>query len=380
LNIGTTDMSKKLNSVEQSILSLMQEKEPTMLLWREIKAVLWPIHKKRYRDEKVFGVALSNYLTRHEGRLWKKEGGYWGTFRSSPPESKSLWDRLKHKFKQVGGYLVTITTQRASYSGRDPETGWRDYNYKIEVPIEGIMVLKRATELAATARSFEIYMKDEHDGIVLTSDSIGWPDHLLWRDSLYEVKDVEERDDGYNFSYNIAYFAELICDREEKETAEVHAYNMISDARSLTRTFLTTYLIDTNIVRDDGAMEATYCVIYKNGRYPIIKEFQALCDPVDGVYAVGEPETRQLFDAVTRKVYAHDEKVPIFVYTINKVGVTGTRLKMVMERELRRVCETYPIVSQQHGRLERLGGTHKQIGSITLYSTEFVLSFKRSIT
>jgi len=60
-----------------------------MLLWREIKARLWLLHGRKYKDKKVFGVALSNYLARLEGRFLKHEGDYWGTLKSSQPGTET---------------------------------------------------------------------------------------------------------------------------------------------------------------------------------------------------------------------------------------------------------------------------------------------------
>ncbi len=60
------------------------------------------------------------------------------------------------------------------------------------------------------AQSFKIYIGDRYAGILLTSNPIGWMDRLWWKDKLYEVRNIEERDDGYNPSYRIAYLAELI--------------------------------------------------------------------------------------------------------------------------------------------------------------------------
>lgn len=337
-------MSRKLNSVEQDILSELQKIEPDMLLWREIRARLWPRHKKRYKDKEVFGVALSNYLTKHKDRLWKHEGDYWGTLESLPTtrDRPSLWDRLKHSFEQAGGYSVKIAIQRASYAGRDPLTGWRLYDHNTEDSIEAIMVLKGATALVAISRSFEIYIKGEHDGLLLTSGQIKWKDHTWWKDKLYEVKDVEERYDGYNFSYNIAYLTELPHHREERETAEVDARSMISDGRSQTRIYLTTYLTDARIVKDEGSAKASYCVIYTNPPYPIINDFLTSDSPVDGLYAIGEPESAPLFSA-DQTIYGYEEHVPIFIFTVDKAGATGAKLEGRMEAELRLPCETHPI-------------------------------------
>ena len=98
-------MLRKLSIVEQDILSLLQKTEPDMLLWREIKARLWPFHKTRYKDEKVFGVAMSNYLKRLDGKFLKHEGDYWGTLKSSPPKEKL---QKSHETQPSKEFLLSI--------------------------------------------------------------------------------------------------------------------------------------------------------------------------------------------------------------------------------------------------------------------------------
>lgn len=370
-------MPRKLGAVEQDILSLLQKTEPSMLLWREIKARLWPFHKNRYKDEKVFGVALSNYLTKHEDRLWKHQGDFWGTLRSSPPiygEPRSLWDRLKQKSKQIGGYLVEITVQKASYSGRDPVTGWRQFTYDTEDSIKGIMVLRSALELVAMAQSFKIYIEDKYDGAVLTSNPIRYKDHLQWKGKLYEVRDVEEKTDDFSFRV-----AKLILGKEEKEPSRARAPSPVDDARSQVRTFLTTHLNDANIARDDGLTEAPYSVIFLDPDYDIIKEeFHASSNPLNGLYAIGEPQSEPLYNG-DQTIRDYKEHVPIFIYTITKVGVTGMKLKRRMENELWRVCETHLIGNQLTPYLERRDHTHEQRGSTIVYSTKFVLNYTRPV-
>jgi len=107
-------MPKKLSMLEQDILSLLQKTEPSMLLWREIKARLWPLHKTRYKNEKVFGVALSNYLTRNEGKLWKHQGDYYGTFKSFPQaESDVSVTEIRREIAKIKEDYISHHTNEA---------------------------------------------------------------------------------------------------------------------------------------------------------------------------------------------------------------------------------------------------------------------------
>ena len=306
-------------------------------------------------------------LLMNKGIIEETEKGYALWFYS---ETRSLWDRLKYKLEEMGGNLVDLKVDKFELSDtRDPITGWRKKRYT-KSSIKGIMILRGALELVAAAG---IYIAREYDAVLLTADPIEDMDRLWWKSKLYEVKNVEERYDGYNFSFNIAYLTELVRDREDKETAEVYARSKIYDARSQTRTLLTTFLSDANIVRDDDA-KAVYAVICSDPSYDIMKEFQASTDPVDGLYVIGESETIPLRNG-DQEVRDYEERVPIFIFTINRAGVRGMKLKRTMEAELRHICETHP--DGIYRTLLRVRDNDQRRRSAMLYSTEFVLNYTR---
>jgi len=288
---------------------------------------------------------------------------------------RSLWSRVKHNFEQVGGFLVEMPMQGATYVGRDAVTGWREYDYAPKDSMNGIMVLNSAIELVAKARSFGVHIEGSYEGAVLTRDSLGFKDRLQWKGKLYEVRDVEEKLDAYDFAYRIGKLVGTIFDSEKKETTRACALSIVSDARNQIRTFLTTHLAEANVVRDDGSTKAVYAVIYADPPYSIMAEFRASIDPVDGLYAIGISETVPLRSA-DQSIYGYEENIPIFIFTIDKAGVAGTRLKERMEVELRRVCETHPIGSQPLVNLERRFDKKEQHRNITVYSTEFVLNYR----
>lgn len=291
-------------------------------------------------------------------------------------EPTSLWDSLQDSFKQVGGDLVEIALQKASYAGRHQETGWRLFRYDNKNAIRGIMVLKVAPRFVAVARSAGIYIHEKYDGVVLSSDPIRWKDRLWWEGKLYETGEVEDCLDGYHLvGYRIGKLVEFPV---AKDHAKASSPDRTVEARKQIRAFLTAGLNDDNITRDDGSTKAAYCVIYTNPNYSILKEFVASNNPVDGVYAIGKPETMQLLGH-DQTTYGYEEHVPIFIYTIDKAGVTGERLQSKMEAEIMRVCEKNLIENKYRGRLERRNDTKKRFGSTILYYTEFALNYTRGV-
>lgn len=194
---------------------------------------------------------------------------------------------------------------------------------------------------------------------------------------VYEVRDVEERLDVYELvGYRIAKIVKPVAS-ENGQKIDKSTSNTSRTERNKIREFLGSHVNDSNIVRDNGSAGAVCCVIYSNLNYPIIKEFLTSTNPVDGLYTIGIPETMPLIDA-DQSIYAYNEHVPIFVKTIDKDRVAGSRLQEMMETELRRICETYRIDDKQKGRLEKRGDRKEKIGSTVVYSTEFIFHFTRS--
>lgn len=149
---------------------------------------------------------------------------------------------------------------------------------------------------------------------------------------------------------------------------------MVADARANTKTFLKTYLNYNNIHKDDGI--ASYAIIYKNPPYPVELELKPP-SPLSVLFAIGEPNSSAVVghDHIP---YAYEEQVPIYIITVDKAGVTGTTTKWSAEAELRRICEEYPLGSIRS--LDRRSDHDRNLGSTTLYVTEYVMTYRRDLT
>jgi|GEM_PF-5177303 len=96
---------KRLCQFERDILFVLEKEEPGVLLWREIKARLELVHRHRYQDDKTYGVALSYYLGRLDGKFIKKFGDHWGTLKSSLP--KKLQTEQKPQTSEINVFNIT---------------------------------------------------------------------------------------------------------------------------------------------------------------------------------------------------------------------------------------------------------------------------------
>jgi len=152
---------------------------------------------------------------------------------------------------------------------------------------------------------------------------------------------------------------------------------MAEDARYRTKVFCDTYLTAANILKDDAASQAAFAVIFKEPPYPILKEFYADSTPVNALLCIGEPRSTALLDT-DQAPYGYEEHVPIEIKCVDKIGVTGTKLKWTVEAELRRICENNPTGSYRY--LEVIDAGDEDIDGTRLYGISTVMSYVRDMT
>jgi len=143
------------------------------------------------------------------------------------------------------------------------------------------------------------------------------------------------------------------------------------DARYRTRVLLNTYLTASNLTQDDDSTLAKYITVFGKPDYPLTRVFKD--KGVDLIFCVDTPESEALPVGV-----GYLENVPITIWCIDKTGITGTKLRWKAERELRRICETYPLGSLR--TLTRLSDNEENLGSTTLYSVSYIMRYKRYVS
>lgn len=151
---------------------------------------------------------------------------------------------------------------------------------------------------------------------------------------------------------------------------------MVADARTQTKVYLTTYLNNANLTKDDDSTPVTFIVKFEGADYPLTLVFFGSKN-VDLVYAVKIPVSTPLID-FDLSTYGYEEVVPIVIFTINKTGITGNLLQWKAEAELRSVTETYPLGSVR--TLRRMTESTEKLGGTTLYSVTYELTYTRDTT
>jgi len=151
---------------------------------------------------------------------------------------------------------------------------------------------------------------------------------------------------------------------------------MVADARTQTKVYLTTYLNNANLTKDDDSTQVTFIVKFEGADYPLTLVFFGSKN-VDLVYTVGTPTSRPLIGHDLTP-YGYEETIPIVIFTINKTGITGDLLRWKAEAELRSVTETYPLGSVR--TLTRMFESTEKLGGTTLYSVTYELKYTRDTT
>lgn len=155
---------------------------------------------------------------------------------------------------------------------------------------------------------------------------------------------------------------------------------MVDTAQTRMKVYIDLYWTAANVTKDDGSTPTSTISAFDWPDYPLTRVF--LDKAVDGIISIGQANSSGIVDS-DHFPYAYEEKVPVTFATVDKAGITGIKLLGKMEEELRRILETYPIVTGVPASLRRITGDvpkTQRIGSFYLFSVEYTVSYKRDVT
>ena len=150
---------------------------------------------------------------------------------------------------------------------------------------------------------------------------------------------------------------------------------MVDDPHYRTKVYLEYYILNANLTKDDDMTQVTFIVCYGMPDYPIERIFKD--KNVDLVFSISKPDSTPIIDS-THYVIGYSEQVPITTFTVDKTGITGTKLNWKAETELRRISENNPLGSLR--QFKKLSDSEQNLGSTTLYSSLYLLSYERDKT
>ena len=151
---------------------------------------------------------------------------------------------------------------------------------------------------------------------------------------------------------------------------------MAEDARYRTRFYLSSYILDANLTKDDDATEVDWISQYTYPPYPLKRIF---FEPknVDLIFNIDTPVTTPRLD-FDGSIIGYNEKVPILIQCVTKQGITGNKLRWKADAELRRVVETYPLGSYRS--ISRAEPFDTRMGNWIIYGIKDVLTHERDTT
>lgn len=131
------------------------------------------------------------------------------------------------------------------------------------------------------------------------------------------------------------------------------------------------------ITKDDDSTDADFGVLMNNPPYPVDLEFRGSSN-MEGLFVVDQPRSTALMDALTNSPYGYSESVPVHILTVDSTACAGSALAWKMEADLRYICEIYSEGSLR--TLEYRGKRDVNVGNLSVYDTEYIMSYKRSTT
>jgi hypothetical protein len=269
------------------------------------------------------------------------------------------WDRLIQTFESKGS--VNVTRKRLMLGSQDSTTGWYTKRYEdstIKMPIQ-----ERGSSLSMLPAG--TYVRTAALG--LTADVVEVGDRIVTNAGKYwEVDAVREI-----YSLGGGSFSRRECDLTPSPfrslTGASYTESSVEDARYRTKVYLETYL-------DDDVLP-NYIIAYGEPNYPLLAVFKTRS--LDLAFTIAEPESRPKMD-FDHEPYGYEEHVGVHILTVDKLNISGTKLKWQGETELRRVLEENPLGSLRS--FERRRSTNRDLGGVILYDTEWMLTYCRDTT
>lgn len=111
----------------------------------------------------------------------------------------------------------------------------------------------------------------------------------------------------------------------------------LNDPRERTLTWLETYFTTANVT-DDNDNSTQSLFMFEEADFPLELIFLDLAK--DYVVTVGDSDLEALRNA-DKTVHSYREHIPITVCVFDRADLTATKVKWKIERELRRIAETY---------------------------------------
>jgi len=254
-----------------------------------------------------------------------------------------------------------VTRRALSLGDADTVTGWYAKTFTNST-VEMIIRPKGSTFMMLGMGFYARYAQTGY-----TQDPVVEGDEIKDAQNVYyEVKSIEEHFLGDNFFFRECELMKLPIHYDMPTTYGTAP--TVQDPRQRSKVWLDAYLLAANLTKDDNSTPASYITCWSDPPYPIEKVL--LTKGVDLAFSIATPSSEAMPIGI-----GYIETVPISIFTIDKTGITGNKLRWKGEAELRRIAENKATGSLR--TWERMDNNEQNLGSTTLYSVTYNLRYKR---
>lgn len=255
------------------------------------------------------------------------------------------------------------------FGSRDAVTGWRNLTWNTDTTLDPVNIIGRGMQGFHTPAGYA----GKIDYVMQCADPVEEGEHVIWNEMRFHIEYFKPEYQFDNFLYRDCALTYLPF--YEATAAQATWPTGPADAREKVKKYLDDRVTPANITKDDAVtLASTVNMFALKGLYHLKYEFRAAASPVQGIYAVGEPETEAHFSGSATPYY-YRELVPIYILTVDSTGCGGELLRHKMERELKSVVESYEIGSETD--LMQGGDLSQPLGSMWLFNRKWILKYER---
>lgn len=255
---------------------------------------------------------------------------------------------------------------------RDDVTGWRKLEWNTDTVINPMEIIGRGQVGFQTPAGYT----GKLDYLGRCACPLEEGEHIIKNEQRFHVEYVHEEWRGDNFEHRDSALTYLPL--YESTAAQAAWPATPKDARQKVKEYLDLRIVPANLTKDDGVtLSSTVNMFELEDLYHMRYEFRAAASPVQGIYAVGEPDSEPMFKG-SSSPYGYRENVPIHILTIDSEGCGGRLLQRKMLNELRRIVENFEIGS--HANLLNRRNESRRLGSMMLFDVKWILRYERGLT
>jgi len=257
------------------------------------------------------------------------------------------------------------------FGSRDPVTGHRSLTWNTDTILNPVNIIGRGMTGFHTPAGYT----GKIDYVMQCADPVQEGEHVIWNNMRFHIEYFKPEYQFDNFLYRDCALTYLPFYEESAAQASWPASQV--DARQKVKEYLDARITVANLTKNDGVTLASTVNMFELKLYPMRYEFRASSSPVQGIYAVSQPESTPMLGA-SASPRGYDENVPIHILTVDSKDCAGELLQRKMENELRTVTETYEIGSRCN--LTNRRDNSRSLGSMWLFDVTWNLKYQREPT